>query len=256
MRSSFIRSLGALIVGALLVKYRGEAVTWLTIATGVVFFVSGLISCINYFVARNQAAKRAESDFQPSGISTFLLVNPSTFQLVIGVGCLILGLTLALMPSTFLTGLTYALAAILILSAIGQYVSLASATRFGPVNIGWWVMPTLLLLVGILVVVNPKQAITAPLFVIGWALMVYGVIEMANGLMIHRLRKRYETAVRKTVEQAAIETAEAEEVADDADDSGDEVVEFEEIGEAEEAEEAGYADAETVEESPEDAPED
>ena len=55
LQSYIFRAISAIVVGALLVKYREETVTWLTILIGVIFFVSGVISCIAYISARRTA---------------------------------------------------------------------------------------------------------------------------------------------------------------------------------------------------------
>ncbi|MFW5515366.1 MAG: DUF308 domain-containing protein, partial [Prevotella sp.] len=49
LQSSVFRAVVAIIVGALLVKYREDTVTWLTIAIGILFFLSGLTSVIIYY---------------------------------------------------------------------------------------------------------------------------------------------------------------------------------------------------------------
>ena len=43
IQSSLFRALCAIIVGALLIQYREQTVTWITIAIGVLFFLSGRI---------------------------------------------------------------------------------------------------------------------------------------------------------------------------------------------------------------------
>ena len=53
-QSSVVRALCAIIVGALIVKYRELTVTWITIAIGVLFFMSGVFSCVTYFIARGK----------------------------------------------------------------------------------------------------------------------------------------------------------------------------------------------------------
>ena len=45
VQSSFFRALCAVIIGALLIKYREQTVTWMTIVIGVMFFLSGVVSC-------------------------------------------------------------------------------------------------------------------------------------------------------------------------------------------------------------------
>ena len=56
LQSSFFRAIIAIVIGALLVQYREQTVQWITIAIGVMFFLSGIISCATYFSARRSAA--------------------------------------------------------------------------------------------------------------------------------------------------------------------------------------------------------
>ena len=181
MQSSLVRSLCAIIVGALLVKYREQTVTWMTIAIGVLFFLSGVVSCATYFAARRNSDMPQVFDVKPQ------------FPIV-GLGSLILGLILALMPTVFVGFLMYILAAILILGAVGQFVSLASVSRMAHIGFYFWIMPSLTLLVGIIAVVYPQGIASAPLFVIGWCLMLYGVVECVNAIKMHQLRKQLEKA--------------------------------------------------------------
>lgn len=44
IHSSIFRAVCAIIVGVLLIQYREQTVTWITIAIGVLFFLSGVIS--------------------------------------------------------------------------------------------------------------------------------------------------------------------------------------------------------------------
>lgn len=57
IHSSFFRAICAIIVGALLIQYREQTVTWITIAIGVLFFLSGVISIVTYFSAKRNSSK-------------------------------------------------------------------------------------------------------------------------------------------------------------------------------------------------------
>lgn len=199
-QSSLLRAVCAIIVGALLVKFREQTVTWITIAIGVLFFVSGVFSCVTYFVARGK--KDDVQVFDADG--TQLTGLRPTFPIV-GLGSLILGLILALMPGTFVTSLMYILAAILILGAVSQFLNLITASRMARIGVYFWIMPTLTLLVGIIAVVSPSSIATAPLFVIGWTMMVYGVVELVNTIKIHQMRRAIERSLRRQDTQAAQE---------------------------------------------------
>lgn len=199
IQSSLVRAVCAVIVGALLVKYREQTVTWMTIAIGVLFFISGVVSCATYLAASRRSNAPQVFDADGRQLTGFKPQFP-----IVGLGSLILGLILALMPGTFVTSLMYILAAILILGAVSQFVNLAAASRMAHIGIYYCLMPSLTLLVGITAIVYPSAIASAPLFVIGWCLMVYGVVECVNAIKIHQLRK----AIEKAAAEGAEETAE------------------------------------------------
>lgn len=206
IQSSFFRAVCAFVVGALLVKYSDDAATGLTIAIGVLFFLSGVVSCITYYVQKRHAGDVIVYDADGTPISGMRPSFP-----IAGLGSLVLGVVLALMPATFITGVAYVLAAILILGTINQFVYLVMATRWCRVGWGWWVFPSILLLVGIVVIIRPSIVATAPLIIIGWALMVYAVVEAINTIKISKARKTEREAERRQAEalEAAAEAAES-----------------------------------------------
>jgi uncharacterized membrane protein HdeD (DUF308 family) len=195
MQSSLVRSLCAIIVGALLVKYREQTVTWMTIAIGVLFFLSGVVSCAAYFAARRNSEMPQVFDANGKQLTGLKPQFP-----IVGLGSLILGLILALMPTVFVNFLMYILAAILILGAVSQFVNLATVSRIARIGFYFWVMPSLILLIGIIAVLYPQSIASAPLFVIGWCLILYGVVECVNAVKIHKLRKQFE-AMQQMVQQ-------------------------------------------------------
>lgn len=184
LQSSFFRSLCAIIVGVLLIEYREQTVTWITIASGALFFLSGLISCVIYYSAIHRATDVQVFDAQGNPLTPMKPNFP-----IVGIGSMVLGIILALMPTTFITGLMYVLASILILGAINQFVNLATAARYCHVGFFFWIMPSLILLVGIIAVVHPSTIASAPLFVIGWCMLLYGVVECINAIKIHQANK-------------------------------------------------------------------
>jgi len=201
LQSSFFRAIIAIVVGALLVQYREQTVQWITISIGILFFLSGIISCTTYFSARRSAAATPEIlDVDGHKIEPLRPNFP-----IVGLGSLILGVILALMPTTFISWLMYILAAILILGAINQFVNLASAKKYAHVGAFYWVMPSLILLVGIIAIIYPQAIASAPLFVIGWCMMVYGVVECLNSIKIHQCHKAYAKAEEARLAQQKVE---------------------------------------------------
>ena len=194
-----------ILAGALVVKYREDMVTWLTVGLGAIFFISGVISCISYYIQRKHVLKmRAEgitlfdSEGKPIGQSM------PTFPIV-GVGSMILGVILASMPETFLSWLTYIFAAIILLVSVYQIADLIVANRYGRVGWVYWVMPIIMLLAAIVALVNPETISSSPLFFLGWAMMISGAVMIVNVLKIYTVRRAAEKRaadIAKTAESA------------------------------------------------------
>lgn len=182
IHSSIFRAICAIIVGVLLIQYREQTVTWITIAIGVLFFLSGVISLASYWAAKGNAEKMQGQILSDSNGKPIMGMMPK-FPLV-SVGSLILGLLLALMPQVFIAWLMFILAFILILGALTQFVNLASAAKMGRVGILFWLFPSALLLLGLLAIIKPSAIASAPLFIIGWGMLIYGVVELLNAFKV------------------------------------------------------------------------
>lgn len=182
IHSSIFRAVCAIIVGVLLIQYREQTVTWITIAIGVLFFLSGVISLASYWAAKRNAEKMQGQILSDSNGKPIIGMMPK-FPLV-SVGSLILGLLLALMPQVFIAWLMFILAFILILGALTQFVNLASAAKMGRVGILFWLFPSALLLLGLLAIIKPSAIASAPLFIIGWGMLIYGVVELLNAFKV------------------------------------------------------------------------
>ena len=172
-------------------KYREQTVTWITIAIGVIFFVSGVISTVAYLSAKRQATKEGVEIYDAKGNRLTRPVPPFP---IVGIGSIILGAWLALFPNSFVNGLMFVLAGMLILGALNLFFNLAAATRFSSIGCLWWVLPVAIFLVGITALVKPSTIASAPLFIIGWGMMAYGMVDLVNTIKIHRCRKAFEKA--------------------------------------------------------------
>lgn len=199
IQSSLARAVSAIIMGVLLIKYREQTVTWLTIVIGILFFLSGVISCAAYFVARRRESNVQLFDADGRQLSGFKVSFPLT-----GLGSIVLGLILALMPNAFISWLMFILAAMLIIGAISQFVSLAAITRTFRVGIYFWIMPSVILLIGLLALIRPSAIASAPLFVIGWCMLLYGVSESVNSIKFYLLRKKMKEAAEKKGEKDTV----------------------------------------------------
>ena len=186
-QSSIFRALCAIVIGVLLVKFPQDGVTWLTMAIGALFLLSGIIALIAYWQAKRHAGEYTITDQQGRVVRG----GQPTFPIV-GAGSVILGLVLTLSPNAFVNGLMYMLAAVLILGGVTQLMALVAARRLGSIPFGYWVMPSVILLMGLFIVLKPFESAETSLQVLGWCSMVYGVIELVNALKIYRVRKASE----------------------------------------------------------------
>ena len=193
LQISAIRAIIVLVTGFLLVKYREDTMTWMTITVGVLFLLSGLVSCIAYYFEKEKVAKKtAKAEQQEGQLEEENLKSPS-FPIA-GIGSIALGIILAVMPNTFITWVVYILAALLILGAVNQFMNLARSRQYARVPVYVWLFPTVILAVAILLISKPIETAQLPLLVLGWAFMYYGVLEFILIIRMYLVRKSYEKA--------------------------------------------------------------
>ena len=87
LQSSIFRAICAIAIGIMLIKYPDNTVTWITVAIGILFLLSGVISMVVYFTANKQVADYKITDANGNVIAG----EKPTFPLV-GLGSIILGL--------------------------------------------------------------------------------------------------------------------------------------------------------------------
>ena len=193
LQISAIRAIIVLVTGFLLVKYREETMTWMTITVGVLFLLSGLVSCIAYYFEKEKVAKKTAKAEQQDGQQEEENLKSPSFPIA-GIGSIVLGIILAVIPNTFMTGVVYILAGLLILGAINQFMNLARSRQYARVPFYLWLFPTVILVVAILLISKPMEAAALPLLVIGWAFMYYGVLEFALIIRMYLVRRAFEKA--------------------------------------------------------------
>lgn len=192
LQISAIRAIIVLVTGFLLVRYREETMTWMTITVGILFLLSGLVSCIAYYFEKEKVAKKTAKAEQQETQQEENLKSPS-FPIA-GVGSIALGIILAVMPNTFITWVVYILAALLILGAVNQFMNLARSRQYARVPVYMWLFPTVILAIAILLISKPIETAQLPLLVLGWAFMYYGVLEFILIIRMYLVRKSYEKA--------------------------------------------------------------
>lgn len=187
LQSSVFRAICAIIIGALLIKFPDNTVTGITVAIGVLFLLSGVISLVSYYVA-----SRNVSEYKIYDADGRLVAGQKPTFPIVGVGSAVLGLILALTPTAFVSALMYVIGAILILGAINQYVNLIMGRRYGRVSWWFWIMPSLILLTGLYVMLKPMAPLSMAMLILGWCMLLYGVTELINSLKFYRDKRNME----------------------------------------------------------------
>ena len=180
MNHSIVRSICAILVGILLVAWSDAAALYLVIAVGAMFLIPGLFAIVNYLLKGSRQGM------------PFPLVS---------IGSALFGLWLMVMPAFFVGILMYVLGAVLIFAGIGQITNLVSAQRWTPVPVGYYVVPVLILIAGLVVLLNPFAAASVPFLILGISSIVYGASELVNQI---RFRKREEKPVIEEAEMVDV----------------------------------------------------
>ena len=165
---SVIRGICAVLMGLLLVTWPEAAIVYLVIAIGAVFFVPSLFSLVGYF-----AKGRQEGAMFP----------------IVSIGSLLFGLWLMVSPAFFVGILMYVLGVVLVFAGISQIIQLVNARGWTLVAPGYYIMPVLILLAGLVVLLNPFAAAAIPFIILGVSSIVYGITDIINQL---RFRKKEE----------------------------------------------------------------
>ena len=207
LQSSVFRSISAIAIGCLLIKYPDNTVTWITVAIGILFLLSGLISLIVYVHARKNV-----SEFKIMDSEGHVIAGEKPTFPIVGVGSLILGAMLALTPNVFITALMYIIGGILILGAINQFMNLVNARKYGKVSFGFWVFPSVVLLIGLYVIIKPMAPASMAMLILGWCSLLYGVTELVNSLKFHADRRKFRQAQEVPVAEEIIEESATAEV--------------------------------------------
>lgn len=188
--SPLLRALGAVVLGALLV-FRGEQMLyWLVMGIGVVLLISGVVAVATWWTRQRTVAQPTITVLDSAGRP--LTPQQRPFFPVAAVGGLVLGAVMAFQPSLFISSITTLLALLLIVAGLGQFFTLAVATRFARVGLVWWLLPAAVLVVGLVALFKPMYIATAPLLVMGWCMIVYGVVDTINAIKVRRCRKAWE----------------------------------------------------------------
>ena len=175
MNYSIMRCVSAIVIGLLLMVWPETAIVYLVIAIGAMFFLPSLFTIVGYFMKGRQVGM---------------------YFPIVSLGSLLFGLWLMVSPAFFVGILMYVLGAVLVFAGISQIAGLLGARSQAPVTCGYYVMPVLILLAGLVVLVNPFAAATIPFIILGISSTVYGITELIH---IYKFRRKEEKLVKHEI---------------------------------------------------------
>jgi uncharacterized membrane protein HdeD (DUF308 family) len=158
-----LRAISAILLGVLLIWIPKNVIFYIVIAVGIFFIVPGAISLISYFTSGKE--KRKDMSF-----------------LFTAIGSLLFGILLVAIPNFFVSVLMILLGIIILFGAVEQIITLIRAQKFANVPIGFYVIPSLILIAGVLVLLNPFKTAETLFILIGITCLVYGIMELVNWL--------------------------------------------------------------------------
>lgn len=173
---SFLRIICALVIGLVLVMFPDQASDYFVITIGVIFLVPSLISIIGYYAQGSEVRRRFPIE---------------------GIGSLLFGLWLVIMPGFFADLLTFVLGFILVMGGVQQIASLVAARKWMLVPGGFYVVPVLILIAGLIALFNPTGVRSTAFIIIGVTSLVYAVSELINWFKFTRLRPKTPVAGNK-----------------------------------------------------------
>lgn len=187
INSYVFRAVCAMVVGILLVRNPELTSPLIVQVIGALFFLSGLFSLATYMWTRWRARGRMTPIFP-----------------VVGLGSFLFGLLLFFFPGYFILYLMWMLGGLFVLAGINQMVALIRYRKVMPLAWESFLIPSLVLLTGALIIAHPFESASLPFVILGVCSIGYGVSEFINGIRLHRWLKRAER----------LALAEAEEIKD------------------------------------------
>lgn len=176
LRNGLVRALCVLGLG-IFFTVRPEAARWFTIAVGVAFVIPGAVALAGLFDRRRTQA-------------------PSPLAAVVGTGCVLFGLALAVFPATFTASLMYVLAAALAVAAALEAYALTRLRREGARLHGAFYASPVAQLCAALFVGFYRNSVGAlpPFTVLGAGAILYALTELCLLAAAARLRRRTASA--------------------------------------------------------------
>lgn len=167
MNVQIVRSISVLLMGVLFLVLGDSALSVLVVAVGALLMIPGLVSLVSYI--RHIEQRRM-------------------FPLA-ALGSFVLGLWMAVSPAVFVGFFMYLVGGVLVALGIYQLAGLSVSSRVMPVSWPLYVLPGLVLLLGIFVLFNPFEAAALPFILIGIGCIISALNDVVAAVRTAKQRK-------------------------------------------------------------------
>ena len=168
MNVQIVRSLCVLLIGFLFLALGDSALSMLVVAVGILLMIPGVFSLVSYLRHLEQRPM---------------------FPLA-ALGSFVLGLWMVMSPAFFVGFFMYIVGGVLVALGIYQLAGLSVTSR--ALSVAWplYVLPVIVLLVGLFVIFNPFEAAALPIILIGVGCIISSVNDIIAALRSAKLQKK------------------------------------------------------------------
>ena len=182
INNAILRSTFAIAIGLILVSWPASALNYLVITIGILFIIPGLIAIISYFATKKKNEEIGNTVLFP----------------IEGAGSVLFGVWLVIKPEFFVNILMYILGVLLLIAGIQQIAMLFAARKNTTVSGIYYLMPTIILILGIIILTYPFQIATNTFILLGATSICYGIFDLINWF---RFKKYIKNILNETSEE-------------------------------------------------------
>lgn len=178
-------------IGALLIAFPANAARWLVMAIGALFLVPGIVSVATYTMQRHRQSKAlAEvSDTKEKKDDKKEKKSKNIFPFI-GIGSILFGAVLLIIPSSFQNALLYILGAFLVLAGLTQIYRFLQLRKQYKLSAAPYVVAALVSIAGIVIIVLNYNGGNLPAKIGSnvsdsphyWPSMIFGIASVVFGL--------------------------------------------------------------------------
>ena len=168
-----IRCILTVVIGILLIVYRDAVLPFIVQCLGVAFVIPGLFALGRYLFSK----------MEMTGALSWM-------SLVTSFGSVVFGLWLLFSPGFFIAILMNVLGVLLVLFGVYQSVQLFASRKYvSRVPVALYIMPVLLLLLGLFVLANPFGVAPLPFMLLGIGAVVGGLSDFISSVFVMRSKR-------------------------------------------------------------------